>query len=137
MTQELDCSPAAAMMIERMQTHPEDFLYGGKLHHMSENVDLSKRDRQALNEAHDKYIKEPELMVWLLETLMKPEEDEKLKYKASGRYAIGLGQNDPRLLYGAPIKGEGQAVDYAYNTDTYTTASKVRITREMLEQGLI
>lgn len=128
MTQELDCSPAAAMMIERMQTHPEDFLYGGKLHHMSENVDLSKRDRQALNEAHDKYIKEPELMVWLLETLMKPEEDEKLKYKASGRYAIGLGQNDPRLL---------QTVDYAHNTDTYTTASKVRITREMLEQGLI
>ena len=103
MTQELDCSPAAAMMIERMQTHPEDFLYGGKLHHMSENGNLSKRDRQALNEAHDKYIKEPELMVWLLETLMKPEEDETLKYKASGRYGMALGQNDPRLLYGIPI----------------------------------
>ena len=76
MTHELDCSPAAAMMIERMQTHPDDFKYGGKLyylHHMSENGDLSKRDRVALNEAHDKYIKEPNLMVWVLETLMKPD----------------------------------------------------------------
>lgn len=137
MTHELDCSPAAAMMIERMQTHPEDFNYGGKLYHLSENGSLSKRDRKALDEAHDKYLKEPNLMVWVLETLMKPDdpkEDERMpKLTAQSRYAVGL--NDPRLIYGNVIKGEGgHAV--TYDPNTYNPAiNQQRIAREIMEQN--
>lgn len=138
MTQELDCSPAAAMMIERMQTHPEDFNYGGKLYHLSENGSLSKRDRKALDEAHDKYLKEPNLMVWVLETLMKPddpkEDDRVLKFKAQGRYAVGLGPNDPRLLYGNAMAGG----IVEYDPATYNPATnQQRITREIMEQRRI
>jgi len=125
------------MMIERMQTHPEDFNYGGKLYHLSENGSLSKRDRKALDEAHDKYLKEPELMVWVLGTLMKPddpEKDERMpKFTTSGRYGMAMGQNDPRLLYGNAIKGAGQAVEY--DPTTYNPATnQQRITREIMEQ---
>jgi hypothetical protein len=117
------------MMIERMQTHPDDFKYGGKLHHMSENGDLSKRDRVALNDAHDKYIKEPNLMVWVLEALMKPDdpkEDERMpKLKVKSRYAMG--QNDPRLTY------PGQAVEY--DLTTYTHAMNLQHIRHVEAQN--
>lgn len=121
MTHELDCSPAAAMMIERMQTHPDDFKYGGKLHHMYENGDLSKRDRVALNEAHDKYIKEPNLMVWVLEALMKPD-DPKKDERTPKLIAQRMGQHDPRLIYGNAIKGEGGNA-ITYDSTTYNPAT--------------
>jgi hypothetical protein len=130
MTQELDCSPAAAMMIERMQTHPEDFNYGGKLYHLSENGSLSNRDRKALDEAHDKYIKEPNLMVWVLETLMKPDdpkEDERMPKLTAQR----MGQYDPRLLYGNAMAGG----IVEYDSTTYNPATnQQRIAREIMEQ---
>jgi hypothetical protein len=128
--QELDCSPAAAMMIERMQTHPEDFNYGGKLYHLSENGSLSKRDRKALDEAHDKYLKEPNLMVWVLETLMKPDdlkEDERMPKLTAQR----MGQYDPRLLYGNAMAGG----IVEYDSTTYNPATNQQlIAREMMGQ---
>ena len=106
-TPELDCSPAAAMMIERMQTHPEDFAQGGKLYHLFDTYRVSNRDREALNAAHDKYIKEPGFMVAVLTALMaEPEKEDKkmVKVRAQGRYATGF--TDAGALYGSPFDND-------------------------------
>lgn len=112
------------MLIERMQTHPEDFHYGGKCYELMERPHVSARDKKAINEAHDTYIKEPRLMVSMLEALMaQPEEDEKVKYKVQGRYGAAI------------AKGEGQPI-FNPNTDSYTLTDKQRITREMYENHI-
>jgi hypothetical protein len=112
------------MLIERMQTNPEDFGYGGRLYHMYENKKVSARDGEALYKAHDKYVLEPRLMVQVLETLLaqpeQPEEDEKMKLKPQGRYTFGF--EDPKLLYGSPIQNE--------------LTTQQRITREMYEDHI-
>ena len=81
------------MLIERMQTHPEDFNYGGKLYQMYENKHVSARDGEALYKAHDRYIKEPNLMARVLEALLAQpeEEEEKNKVIAARAYQAGLG----------------------------------------------
>ena len=111
-TPELDCSPAAAMMIERMQTHPDDFAPGGRLHLMPPDASMSERDRAAIKDAHGKYIKEPNLMVWVLETLMNPdgpkEDERKVKFRTQGRYATGF--TDAGALYGSPF-GDAQQLN--------------------------
>ena len=122
------------MLIERMQTHPEDFHYGGKCYELMERPHVSARDKKAINEAHDTYIKEPRLMVSMLEVLMAQPEEDTVKYKTQGRYAMGA--TDPKMLYGAaPVKNEGQPV-FDPVTDTYITASQKRITREMYEDHI-
>lgn len=73
---ELDCSDGAKMIIERMQTNPEDFNYGGKLYSAFENKKVSARDSKALKEAHDLYILEPRLMAQVLESLLAQPEKE-------------------------------------------------------------
>ena len=76
-TQELDCSDAAKMLIQRMQTHPEDFDYGGKLYRVTEQAQMSARDKKACSAAHDEYIREPRLMAEVLKALLvQPEEEE-------------------------------------------------------------
>jgi len=88
---ELDCSDGARMLIERMKTNPEDFNYGGKLYRAVDAERLSVRDLKAYNDAHDRYIKEPALMVSVLQALLvQPDEDEMSKYKVQGRYGGGI-----------------------------------------------
>lgn len=129
------------MLIERMQTHPEDFHYGGKCYELMERPHVSARDKKAINEAHDTYIKEPRLMVSMLEALMaQPEEAETAANRAYqaglGRANMRTGATDPRMIYGAaPVKNEGQPV-FDPVTDTYITASQKRITREMYEDHI-
>lgn len=110
MTQEINCSDAARMLIERMQTHPEDFDYGGKMYRMAEQAQMSARDKKACTDAHDAYIKEPRLMAEVLKALLAQEE----------RYAIRA--TDPKMLYGSSIQ------------DDLTVQQ--RITREMYEDHI-
>ena len=84
MTQEMDCSDAARMLIERMQTHPEDFGYGGKLYQMYENKHASARDGEALYKAYDLYIKEPALMASVLQALLVQPEKEEMRAGSLG-----------------------------------------------------
>ena len=132
---ELDCSAGAKMMIERMQTNPEDFGIGGKLYRVYENHRMSVRDKKAVGDAYGEYIIEPQLMAAVLVALTAPEvEEEFVKYNAQNRYALGSGPNDPKMLYGVPIKGEGQSI-YDANTHTYqSTATQQIISHEMIEQ---
>ena len=134
---ELDCSAGAKMLIERMQTNPEDFEIGGKLHRVVyENHRMSVRDKKAVGDAYGEYIVEPQLMVEVLTALTaQPEQEPEgtVKFKSQGRYALGSGPNDPKMLYGVPIKGEGQSI-YDPNTQTYNTATQQIISHEMIEQ---
>ena len=120
------------MLIERMQTNPEDFNYGGKLYRVTENAQMSARDLKAYVDAHDTYIKEPRLMVHVLESLLVQPEEEKVErtYRpamtlgSSGNLGIGTqgryatGHMDARGLWAAPVKGEGQSI-------TGTTVNKM------------
>jgi len=91
-THELDCSDAAKMLIQRMQTNPEDFDYGGKLYRMAEQAQMSARDKKACSAAHDEYIKEPRLMAEVLKALLvQPEEDVERAYRTGLGRAGSLG----------------------------------------------
>ena len=130
---ELDCSPGAKMLIERMQTNPDEFEPSrGKFGRVLEGA-YSERDKKAITKAHDTYIKEPRLMVSVLEALTTPEpkeEEATLKIKSQGRYATTAIPNP----YGtALIKGEGQAISASWNDPTTysTVVNNQRISHEM------
>jgi len=140
-THEMDCSDAAKMLIERMQTHPEDFNYGGKLYRALDAERLSVRDMKAYNDAHDRYIKEPALMVTVLQALLVQPEDEKREvieraYQAGlGRAnRVGMGATDPRMLHGKVIPYDPAKFD-PY-TDSHVLTDQQRITREMYENHI-
>jgi len=123
-THDMDCSDGAKMLIERMQTHPEDFNYGGKLYRVLDVERLSVRDLKAYNDAHDKYIKEPTLMVSVLQALLAQPEEEEIgmtKFKTQGRYAFG--QAIPKSEVGSVF-------------DPLTHTNQQRITREMYEDHI-
>ena len=129
------------MLIERMQTHPEDFNYGGKLYRALDAERLSARDMKAYNDAHDRYIKEPALMVTVLQALLVQPEDEKREvieraYQAGlGRAnRVGMGATDPRMLHGKVIPYDPAKFD-PY-TDSHVLTDQQRITREMYEDHL-
>lgn len=132
---ELDCSDGAKLMIERMQTNPEDFRYGGKLVKVYRDVQLSARDKKATTAAHDKYITEPALMASMLQALLVQPEDEKesLKYKTQGKYGVGI--TDTQLFGMAQTKGEGQPV-FDPLTDSFALSDTTRITRELYETNI-
>jgi hypothetical protein len=84
---ELDCSDGARMLIERMQTNPEDFSYAGKLYRAINTDQMSTRDIRAYNDAHDRYIKEPRLMAEVLKALLVPPEEEEMRAGTQGPIA--------------------------------------------------
>ena len=120
MTQEINCSDAARMLIERMQTNPEDFNYGGKLYRVTEKAQMSARDLKAYVDAHDTYIKEPRLMVHVLESLLVQPEEEEMRVRTQG-----------------PISGTTvDKVWFDELTDSGGLINQKRITREMYEDHI-
>ena len=116
----MDCSDAAKMLIERMQTHPEEFAYGGKMYGVYEGTRVSARDKAAITAAYEKYILEPRLMAEVLQALLAQPEEEDIglvKFKTQGRYAMGM--TDPKLLYGSPVRNEGQPIFDPVNDEMY------------------
>jgi len=122
----MDCSDGARMLIERMQTNPEEFESSrGKFGRVLENT-YSERDKKAITKAHDLHIKEPRLMVYVLEALLaQPEEDEigLTKFKTQNKYAMGQ------------IKPYDPAKFDPY-TDSHVLTDQTRITREMYEDHI-
>lgn len=106
------------MLIERMQTNPEDFKTGGKLYRMTEQAQMSARDKKAYYEAHDLYIKEPNLMVRVLEALLAQPEEEAMR---AGSLGI-----------------TGRTVDKMWFDELTNTAhtDRGRISREMFEDHI-
>lgn len=101
------------MIIERMKTNPEDFERGGRLYRVTENQ-MSARDLEAYVEAHDKYVKEPQLMAAVLVALTAPEETEETMIRA---YTSG--------------RGGGKS---AFTTTAIDPRSMQLISQEMMEQ---
>lgn len=90
MTQELNCSDGAKMLIERMQTHPKEFWGSGakwstvmnqaisRAKGVNENhMMLTERDAKALCDAFEKYIREALLAEHVITRVMDPEHDRK------------------------------------------------------------
>lgn len=84
MTEDLDCSDGAKMLIERMQTHPQEFKsgyntkFGGivsRARDVSGGVprDMSMRDAKAIVAAAETYLFEPWLAEEVITQLMPPE----------------------------------------------------------------
>jgi hypothetical protein len=114
------------ILIERMKTHPEEFLEGkiskwAEVMHMANDC-LPDEDREALKQAYTQ-AKVERFNGEVLATLAGERNPvvETLKYKASERYSQGL--TDPRGLFGSAVaKQEGQRI-YDHNTDTFKYAN--------------
>lgn len=138
MDKELNCSEGARMLIERMQTHPDDFKQRGRFFWVAEKIqrlspiglnEMSERDWNALRDAFGKTILEP----WLTETVVdeifngekRREEEQKAYAQISGTYTANLaasmnatqqqiaanmlsGFHDPRNTYGNAISNPAQ-----------------------------
>lgn len=98
MTQELNCSDAAKMLIERMATHPDDFEPGGRfwgvMQHLVEGGGvggafsiMSKRDEEAV-EAAAQQLYENKLMEYVLRKLLVKDEEVRLGQSVSQKGKI-------------------------------------------------
>jgi hypothetical protein len=134
-SEELNCSEGARMLIERMQTHPKDFKPGGRFYRIAEQVmglaprgygELSDRDDTALSAAYDKYILEPQLTEFVVDEIFNGEKRRaEEQAKIGSAYSQQLGQsmmntknqiaanmlsgyNDPRTLWQAGVHNPAQ-----------------------------
>ncbi len=90
MSEELNCSDGAKMLIERMKTNPEEFR-GGQARWavvinqvlqvrrgaVENNIMMSKRDMNALWDAFERHVMEPALAEFAIEELMTPKAERK------------------------------------------------------------
>lgn len=90
MTQELNCSDGAKMLIERMQANPNEFWGSGskwstimnqafsRVRGASEtHMVLTERDATALTTAYDMYVREPMLAELVIKQVMTPAPERK------------------------------------------------------------
>ena len=94
MTQELNCSDAAKMLIERMATHPNDFEPGerfwGVMKYLIEGDDIggfhimSKRDVEAITAAAQQ-LHENKLMEYVLHKLLVRDEAQESRLGVKGK----------------------------------------------------
>lgn len=128
MSEELNCSEGARMLIERMQTHPKDFKHDGRFARIVDHIlgklpvgfsDLSDRDDDALSAAYDKYILEPRLTEYVVDEIFngdkrRAEEQARVSAEYNAKLAATMaatknqmastiltgtgGWNDPRML---------------------------------------
>lgn len=103
MSEELNCSEGARMLIERMQTHPDDFKPQGRFYWIAEKLrgvspkgqnELSERDWHALQGAFDKAVLEPWLTEMVVDEIFngdrRREEEQKAYAQTSGTYTANL-----------------------------------------------
>ena len=103
------------ILIERMKTHPEEFVEGGisKWGRVMARAEcLPEEDKQALREANNR-MRIDRFNEEVLKTLageVESEVEETIRYQAKERYAKGW--TDPRAFGQAQVKAEGQMVGY-------------------------
>ena len=131
MTEEPNCSEGARMLIERMQSHPDDFKYNGRFSRIADQIrgntpvgyaDMSDRDRSALTAAYEKHIMEPALTEYVVDEIFngdkrRKEEQEQQQRDVQARYAHAQNQlasgslsgwNDPRMILQSGIANAAQ-----------------------------
>jgi len=139
MDKELNCSEGARMLVERMQTHPQDFKFDGRFARIADQIlgklpvgfsDLSARDNTALSDAYGKYILEPQLTEFVVDEIFNGDKRRAEEQAQIGSaYSQKLGQsmmntknqmaanilsgyNDPRTLWqgAVPNPAQGQVL---------------------------
>jgi len=112
MSEELNCSEGARMLIERMQSHPKDFKYEGRFSRIVDQIlgkvpvgfsELSDRDKDALTAAFQKYIMEPNLTEYVVDEIFngdkrRKEEQEQQQRDVQARYVHAQSQLAPGML---------------------------------------
>jgi len=107
MSEELNCSEGARMLIERMQSHPDEFKYNGRFMTIVDQIlgkvpagfsSLSDRDDDALTAAFEKYIMEPSLTEYVVDEIFngekrRKEEQEMQQQEVQARYSRSLAAN--------------------------------------------
>jgi len=107
MSEELNCSEGARMLIDRMQTHPQEFKYNGRFMKIVDQIlgkvpvgfsELSDRDDDALTAAYEKYILEPHLTEYVVDEIFngekrRKEEQEMQQQEVQARYSRSLAAN--------------------------------------------
>lgn len=104
MSEELNCSEGARMLIERMQSHPQEFKRNGRFSGIVDQIlgnvpagfcELSDRDDDALTAAFEKYIMEPSLTEYVVDEIFngekrRQEEQEMQQREIQARYTKAL-----------------------------------------------
>ena len=104
MSEELNCSEGARMLIERMQSHPQEFRRDGRFSRIVDQIlgnvpagfcELSDRDDDALTAAFEKYIMEPSLTEYVVDEIFNGEkrrqdEQEMQQREIQARYSKSL-----------------------------------------------
>lgn len=104
MSEELNCSEGARMLIERMQSHPQEFKSNGRFSRIVDQIlgnvpagfcELSDRDDDALTAAFEKYIMEPRLTEYVVDEIFngekrRQEEQEMQQREIQARYSKSL-----------------------------------------------
>lgn len=136
MSEDLNCSEGARMLIERMQSHPDDFKYEGRFSRITDQIlgkvpvgfsELSDRDKDALTAAFQKYIMEPALTEYVVDEIFngdKRREEERQnitnKYTTALAASMATTKNqiasgmlsggflDPRNTYGNALSNPAQ-----------------------------
>ena len=104
MSEELNCSEGARMLIERMQSHPKEFRHNGRFSRIVDQIlgnvpagfcELSDRDNDALTAAFQKYIMEPNLTEYVVDEIFngekrRQEEQEMQQREVQARYSKAL-----------------------------------------------
>jgi aspartate/methionine/tyrosine aminotransferase len=107
MSEELNCSEGARMLIDRMQTHPQEFKRNGRFSRIVDQIlgnvpagfcELSDRDDDALTAAFEKYIMEPSLTEYVVDEIFngekrRKEEQEMQQQEVQARYSRSLAAN--------------------------------------------
>jgi len=107
MSEELNCSEGARMLIERMQSHPQEFKSNGRFSRIVDQIlgnvpagfcELSDRDDDALTAAFEKYIMEPSLTEYVVDEIFngekrRQEEQEMQQREIQARYSSALAKS--------------------------------------------
>lgn len=155
MSEELNCSEGARMLIERMQTHPKDFKYEGRFSRIVDQIlgkvpagfsEMSDRDKDALTAAFQKYIMEPTLTEYVVDEIFngdkrRAEEQQALTSKYTTALAASMtatknavsssvianGWSDPRAAL------QGGLVNLAQGKVLWTEQEKPKARRDWFE----
>lgn len=111
------------ILIERMKTHPEEFIEGGHSK-WARVIDMSQclpdEDRKTLEDAY-KRLRIDRFNETVLKTLAgEVDLEEVVRYKASERYSAGF--SDPRAFANAAVKAEGRKISDHIDAQVYATA---------------
>lgn len=133
MTDELNCSDGAKMLIERMKTHPDEFRGGSARWAMvmnqmlqvrrggvENNVMMSRRDMNALFDAFETHVMEPAMAAHVVEELMTPKAERK---KVQITRPLGKSVLTPAKMQEEALKILEQEFSKAYSAGDHVRAT--------------